>query len=92
MDDVSVSFEHVDLLNSLDGLDVELLECRLQLLVIHPRALVHLLDLSPGCALSTVFDSSAFLCFAHSLLSLPSLLNNRNRLHRTRRKNICSIP
>lgn len=54
MDDVSVGLEHVDLLNSLDWLNIELLERRLQLLVIHSCALVHLLDLSSRCALSTV--------------------------------------
>ena len=36
MDDVSVLLEHVYFLNGLDGLDVELLERGLQLLVIGP--------------------------------------------------------
>jgi hypothetical protein len=61
VDDVSISLEHVDLLNSLDGLNIELLECCLQLLVIHSRALVDLLDLSSRCALSTVPHLSAYL-------------------------------
>lgn len=34
VDDVSVALEHVDLLNGLDGLDIELLEGLLELLVI----------------------------------------------------------
>jgi hypothetical protein len=38
----------------LDRLDIKLLECGLQLLVIHSCALVDLLDLSSRCALSTV--------------------------------------
>ena len=73
MDDVSVSLEHVDLLDSLNGLDIELLERRLQLLVIHPRALVHLLDLSSWCALSTVAHLSACLHLVPALLVLPHL-------------------
>lgn len=54
MDDVAVGLEHVDLLNRLDGLDIELLQRRLQLLVVHSRALVNLLDLSSRRALSTI--------------------------------------
>ena len=61
MDDVSISLKHVDLLNSLDWLNIELLERCLQLLVIHSRTLVDLLDLSSRCALSTVASLSAFL-------------------------------
>jgi hypothetical protein len=44
----------------LDRLNIELLERRLQLLVVHTSALVHLLDLSSGCALSAVASLSAF--------------------------------
>ncbi len=54
MDDVSILLEHIDLLNSLDRLDIKLLKRRLQLLVVYSCALVDLLDLSSGCALSTV--------------------------------------
>jgi hypothetical protein len=61
VDDVAISLEHVDLLNSLDGLNIELLERRLQLLVIHSCALVNLLDLSSRCAFPTVAGLSAFL-------------------------------
>jgi hypothetical protein len=85
VDDVSVSLEHVDLLNSLDGLDIELLERRLQLLVIHPRALVYLLDLSPRRALSTVAGLSAFLYFAHFFPN-PSVCRNHDRIRRARRR------
>lgn len=54
MDDVPVRLEHVDLLNRLDWLNVELLEGCLQLLVVHACALMHLLDLSSRCALPTI--------------------------------------
>jgi hypothetical protein len=77
VDDVSVSLEHVDFLNSLDGLDIELLERRLQLLVVHPCALVYLLDLSSRCALSTVAGLSAFLCFVHFF---PRHIHVENRI------------
>ena len=55
MNDVAIALEHVDLLDRLDGLDVELLQRRLQLLVVGAGALVDLLDFSPGGALATVF-------------------------------------
>ena len=53
MDHVAILFEHVDLLNGLDGLHVHLLQRRLQLLVVGARALVNLLHLPPGRALPT---------------------------------------
>ena len=68
MDDVSIGLEHVDLLNSLDWLNIELLERRLQLLVIHSCALVDLLDLSSRCAFSTIARLSAFLDLVPDLL------------------------
>lgn len=73
MDDVAIGLEHVDLLNSLDRLDIELLERCLQLLVVHTRALVHLLDLSSRCALSTVAHLSACLHLVPTLPILPYL-------------------
>jgi hypothetical protein len=87
VDDVSVSLEHVDLLNSLDGLDIELLERCLQLLVVHPRALVYLLDLSSRCALSTIAGMSAFLCFVH-FVSKPNIWREKDRVRRNRGINI----
>jgi hypothetical protein len=54
VDDVSVALEHVDFLNGLDGLDIELLKGSLQLFVVGPRALVHLLDLPAGCAFASI--------------------------------------
>lgn len=54
MDDISVGLEHVDLLNGLDWLNIELLQRSLQLLVIGTGALVDLLDLASRSSLSTV--------------------------------------
>lgn len=51
---VAVLLEHVDLLDGLDGLHIELLERGLQLLVVRAGGLVHLLCLSSGCAFTTV--------------------------------------
>lgn len=73
MNDVAIGLEHVYLLNSLDRLDIELLERRLQLLVVHTRALVYLLDLSSRCAFSTVAHLSACLHLVPALPVLPHL-------------------
>jgi hypothetical protein len=54
VDDVSVALEHVDLLNGLDGLYIELLEGALELLVVGTGALVHLLDFPARGAFSAV--------------------------------------
>lgn len=53
MNNVTVLFKHVYFLNSLDRLDIELLQGSLKLLVVGSRALVNLLDLSPWSSLST---------------------------------------
>jgi hypothetical protein len=58
VDDVSVALEHVDLLDRLDGLDVQLLERGLQLLVIGAGALVDLLDLPARGAFASVMPVS----------------------------------
>ena len=57
MDDVAVALEHVDLLDSLDGLDVQLLERSLELLVVGASGPVDLLDLPAGCALASVLPN-----------------------------------
>lgn len=54
MDDVSVFLEHVDLLDRLDGLDVEFFERGLQLLVIGARGFVHFLRLAARRAFASV--------------------------------------
>ena len=56
MDDIAVRFEHVHLLDRLDGLHIHLLQCRLQLLVIGAGALVDFLGLSPRRALATAMS------------------------------------
>jgi hypothetical protein len=53
VDDVSVLLEHVDLLDSLDGLGVQLLEGELKLLVVSAGAGGRTLDLSSRSTLST---------------------------------------
>ena len=53
MNDVSVLLEHVDLLNSLDGLSVQLLKGELKLLVVSAGAGGRTLHLSSGGTLST---------------------------------------
>jgi hypothetical protein len=57
VDDVAVLLEHVDLLNSLDGLDVHLLEGGLQLLVVGAGVAGNLLDLAAGGTLASVEKS-----------------------------------
>jgi hypothetical protein len=54
VDDVAILLEHVDLLNSLDGLDVHLLESGLELLVVGGGGLVDALGLAAGGTLSSV--------------------------------------
>lgn len=56
MNNISISLEHVDLLDSLDRLHVELLKCCLELLVVGAGSLVGLLDLASGSTLSSVHD------------------------------------
>lgn len=53
VDDVSVALEHVDLLNGLDGLDVELLQGLLELLVVGGGPLGRTLHLPARGTLST---------------------------------------
>lgn len=54
MDDVAVGLEHVDLLDGLDGLSVELLQLGLELLVIGVGSGGSTLGGSSGSSLSTV--------------------------------------
>jgi hypothetical protein len=54
VDNVAVALEHVDLLDSLDRLDVELLQGGLKLLVIGTGALMNLLDFSAGGTLAAM--------------------------------------
>jgi hypothetical protein len=54
VDNISILLEHIDLFDSLDGLDVEFLEGSLELLVIGARVSVDLLHLSSGGTLATI--------------------------------------
>jgi hypothetical protein len=56
VDDIAVRLEHVHLLDGLDGLDIELLQRGLQLLLVGAAGLVDLLDLSSHCALAAAND------------------------------------
>ena len=67
VNDIAVALEHVDLLNSLDGLDVQLLKRSLELLVVGTSGPVDLLDLPAGCALSTIAQLAS--CFIVSVSS-----------------------
>lgn len=53
MDDVAVLLEHVDLLDALEGLDVQLLKGGLELLVVGTGVADNLLDLTAGSTLAT---------------------------------------
>ena len=61
VDDVAVLLEHVDLLDTLDGLDVQLLQGGLQLLVVGVGGPVDLLDLAAGSALASVSGNSVLV-------------------------------
>jgi len=54
VDDVAIALEHVDLLDGLDRLNIELLQRCLELLVVGTGALVDLLDLPTGSALTAM--------------------------------------
>jgi hypothetical protein len=53
VDDVAVLLEHVDLLDALDGLDVQLLQGGLELLVVGAGGAGDLLDLTAGSTLAS---------------------------------------
>lgn len=55
VDDIAVGLEHVDLLDGLDGLSVQLLQGLLELLVIGAGSGRRTLDLSAGSTLATIF-------------------------------------
>jgi hypothetical protein len=57
VNDVSITLEHVHLLDGLDGLDIELLERSLQLLVIGTGSGGSTLDLSSGSSLATIKEA-----------------------------------
>lgn len=54
MNHIPILLEHVDFLNGLNRLHIELLKRRLQLLVIRARSLMDFFHLSPGGAFTTI--------------------------------------
>jgi len=64
VDNIAVGLEHVDLLDGLDRLHVQLLEGALELLVVGAGALVDLLDLSSRSTLAA--ESFISSCFPRS--------------------------
>lgn len=56
---MAVRFKHVDLLDGLDGLDIQLLKSSLQLLLVGAARLVDLLDLSSDSAFAAATVRSA---------------------------------
>lgn len=64
MDHIPILLKHVDFLNGLNRLYIELLKRRLQLLVICARRLMDFLHFSPGGAFATVLHKRLLLaCF-----------------------------
>lgn len=53
MYDVAIFFEHVDLFNGLDRLDIKLFQTGLQLFVVRTRGLVDLFGLATWCTFAT---------------------------------------
>lgn len=63
VNDVSVLLEHVDFLNGLDGLDVHLLECSLEFLVVRGGGLVDALGLAARGTFASVQISISSICW-----------------------------
>lgn len=76
MDDVAVALEHVDLLDSLDGLYIKLLERGLKLLVVGAGALVDLLHLSAWSTLASVTLSQPCLYLHYGTCVLCNAFSN----------------
>ena len=57
MNHISIRLEHVDFLNGLDRLHIELLQSCLKLLLVGTARLVNLLDLSSHCALAAISNA-----------------------------------
>jgi hypothetical protein len=69
VDNIAVALEHVDLLNGLDRLNVQLLESSLELLVVNTRVLWLGLLLSSWGTLSAVIKTSSVLNFVYIMRS-----------------------
>lgn len=70
VDNVAIALEHIDLLDGLDRLDIELLERCLELLVVGARALVDLLHLSTWSTLASISIMSALVVRCSFILPL----------------------
>jgi hypothetical protein len=89
VNDVAVALEHVDLLDCLDGLDIELLERCLQLLVVGAGALVDLLDLPARGAFASVFlRQPGVLCIFSMCVRCPM---SNSSFHAVSRKSLRPI-
>lgn len=86
MNDVSVTLEHVHLLNGLDRLNVQFLKSCLELLVVGAGAFVDLLDLPAGCSLTAIPPLSLATLFS-SDSACPT-----HHLQRTKRRNCQRLP
>ena len=75
MDHIAILLEQVYFLDSLNGLDVELLEGLLKLLVVRGRSLRSAFDLSSSSALSTKIRSALHFPLASPKLYGSSLLS-----------------
>jgi hypothetical protein len=71
VDDVAICFEHIDLLDCLDRLHVELLECGLELLVVDTGSLRLALYLPSGRTFPAK-TSKSVLCIRVSKVSIIS--------------------
>lgn len=76
VDDIAVALKHVDLLDGLDRLDIELLERLLQLLVVAGGARGRALHLSPRGTLATIRHTSS-----SEFRSAARVLKQSRRIH-----------
>ena len=72
MNHIAILLEHIDLLDRLDRLHIQLFEGRLQLLVVCARGLVHLLYFSPRRAFTAVGEMVSNACKAIPPPSSPT--------------------
>lgn len=74
MNHIPILLEHVDFLNGLNRLHIELLKRRLQLLVIRARSLMDFFHLSPGGAFATILHNQPLL----ARFTRPSTVNENS--------------
>lgn len=95
VDNVSVGLEHVDLLDSLNGLHVDLLKSGLELLVVHTRVLRLGLDLTSRGTLSAIIPQLSASIHPFLLLLMPPLhrlsLVRLSEIHGSRFGNLLTL-